>query len=149
MEKERKETIDGGNRYEETHINNVEVYAPGAGKVENNHTHTVTVQVNINFSVHFHTSFLTKWLHALIGKFGIVCANLCDTHFDGEGQSDVSVYQLSGNPVQIARALRQLDKELGNDATVSVRYISKENRFDRSNLTLLQAIGIAEYESGL
>lgn len=147
--KEDKTASAGGNSYVENHIDNVETFAPRAEKVENNHTHTVTVQINISISFHLHASSFARWFEALKGKLGLSAVKLHETRFDGGCSSDAPVCQLSGSPADIAAALRLLDLELGREAEVSVRYISRVNRFERKSLTLSQSISLAEYESRL
>ncbi len=150
MEKDRKETTNSGNRYEETHIDNVETYAPNAEKVENNHTYTVNVQINFKFSFHIRLPFVSRW-------FGTSCSYMappsdevmCDFWPDDLEQTDESTCQLSGSPEEIARFLWLVDKELGEDSVASIRYICEEKGVDCSNLTLHQAIEKAEHESGL
>lgn len=149
MKKNRNNPTGSGNSYVENHIDHVETFAPQAEKVENNHTHIVNVQLNFSFSFHLHTSTVTRWFDSLKGKRGLSATNLHETHFDGVCSSDTPVYQLSGSPADVADALRQLGKELGEEAVVSVHYISRDNHFERKSLTLSQSISLAEYESRL
>lgn len=118
-------------------------------KAENNHTCTVTVQINLNVSISVNGKWLEKMFKTLQKRFGVIFGGITCTNFDGEAQTGTSVYQLSGTPIDIVKALRQIDEILGEDAIDSVRYISKTKHFDRSNLTLQQAIRIAENEGRL
>ena len=92
-------------------------------------------------------SVVLETVIALKEKFNVAWKKLRETHFEGEGQPDVPVYQFSGTPQDIVRALRYIREEWDEDALSSVRYISKERHFDRGRLTLGQAIGLAEDES--
>ena len=114
-----------------------------AGTVANNHI----IVIRLTLTLQINGEFLEKSCRALKEKFNVAWKKLRETHFEGEGQPDVPVYQFSGTPQNIALALRYIREEWDEDALSSVRYISKERHFDRSRLTLVQAIGLAEDES--
>lgn len=127
------------------HINHAEVVAPNASTVVNNHT----IVIRISFTIQISGESIERMFRALKEKFGTVWKKLHETHFDGEGQSEVIIYRLDETPAGMIQALQYIRKELGGDAAASVRYISREMHFDRGQLTLSQAIEIAEYENRL
>lgn len=133
------------NSHQAYHIDHAEVVAPNASTVVNNHT----VVIRISFTVRISGESLERMFHALKEKFCTTWKMLHETRFDGESPSEVTVYRLEGSPSNLVQALQYIREELGEDATTSVRYTSKRLHFERGQLTLSQAIGIAEHENRL
>lgn len=144
-QKDKQCNSGSGNSHQTYHIDHAEVVAPNASTVVNNHT----IVIRISFTVQISGDSLERMFHALKEKFGTAWKSLHETHFCGDSPAEVMVYRLDGNPSDLVQALQYIRKEWGEDAVTSVRYTSKRLRFDRGQLTLSQAIEIAEHENRL
>lgn len=151
------------NRYNDVHIDNVDNYNPNARTVVNNQGTTVNINLNISISIDGQKIF--SLFKKISRKFNLVCNKSLHTRFDGEDgshclcgedqccfwdggdRSESFTCQISGYPSDIASALYCIGQELGDGMVESVRYVSANNHFERDNLTIVQAIEIARYET--
>lgn len=67
-------------------------------------------------------------------------------NFDGEGSEAVPVIKITGCPADIAKVLSAIEQHLGGDLGRIFKYVSPQNQFERDNLTLAQALAIANSE---
>lgn len=135
------------NRFEETLIEKVESLYPNATKVVNDHS--VTIQINFTLKVNLNGKLAISLFKTLRHKFHLAFEQRQSNHFDGESHIGASVCQFSGSPSAIAAALWCIGEMWGDDATETIRYASKNTHFERSRLTLSDALKIAEDESRL
>lgn len=135
------------NRFEETRIENVEALCPNATKVTVDRS--VTIQVSFSLNINLNGERAVSLFKTLQRKFHVAFEKLQSSHFDGEGSMETAVCQFSGSPSAIAAALRCICEAWGDDAAEAIRYVSKNTHFERSMLTLPDALKIAEDESRL
>ena len=147
MEADIKGDSGSGNIYNEVHIDNVGNYAPDARSVVNNQG--TTVNINLKISINIDGQKILNLFRRISRKFNLVCRRSLYTRFDGGEWSDCFSYQISGFPSDIASALYYIEQEFGDDMVEPVRYVYIGNCFERNNLTIVQAIDIAEYETRL
>lgn len=165
MEMDIKGDPGTDNSYTDVHIENVGNYAPNARTVVNNQGTTVNINLNISISIDGQKIF--NLFKKISRKFNLVCNKSHHTRFDGgdwsnniysedqscfwdsDACSSCFSYQISGSPSDIVSALYCIGQELGDGMVESVRYVSAGNHFERDNLTIVQAIEIARYETRL
>lgn len=135
------------NRFEENLIEKVEALYPNATKVVNDRS--VTIQINISLHIDLNGEQAIKLFKTFQRKFHLIFEKRQSNHFDGESRIGTSVCQFSGSPSAIAAALWCIGEVWGDDAAETVRYASKNTHFERSRLTLPDALKIAEDESRL
>lgn len=149
------------NRYNDVHIDNVDNYNPNARTVVNNQGTTVNINLNISISIDGQKIF--SLFKKISRKFNLICNKSLHTRFNGgdgshyfqyfncsgKDRSNSFSYQISGSPSDIVSALYCIGQELGDGMVESVRYISAGNHFELDNLTIVQAIEIARYETRL
>ena len=135
------------NHFEENRIEKVEAMYPNATKVVNDRS--VIIQINFTFKVNLNGELAIKLFKTLQHKFHLTFEQRQSNHFDGESHVENTVCQFSGSPSAIAAALRCICETWGDDAVEAVRYASKNTHFERSRLTLPDALKIAEDESRL
>lgn len=135
------------NHFEENLIEKVEALYPNATKVVNDRS--VTIQINISLHINLNGEQAVKLFKTLQHKFHLASEQRQSNHFDGESRIGTSVCQFSGSPSAIAATLWCIVEVWGDDAAETVRYTSKNTHFERSRLTLPDALKIAEYESRL
>ena len=135
------------NHFEENLIEKVEALYPNATKVVNDHS--VTIQININLHIDLNGEQAIKLFKTFQRKFHLIFEKRQSNHFDGESHVENAVCQFSGSPSAIAAALWCIGEMWGDDATETIRYASKNTHFERSRLTLPDALKIAEDESRL
>lgn len=154
------------NHYKDVHIEKVGTYAPNAEIVVNNQGTTININLNISISIDGLKIF--SLFKTISRKFNLVCNKSLHTRFDGEDgshyylcsedqccnldsgdRSESFTCQISGSPSDIISALYYIEHEFGDGMVESVRYVSASNHFERDNLTIIQAIEIARYETRL
>lgn len=135
------------NRFEETRIDNVEALCPNATTVTVDRS--VTVQVSFSLNINLNGEKAVSLFKTLQRKFRLTFEKLQSSHFDGAGSTETTLCQFCGSPADIAAALRCICEAWGEDAAEAIRYASKNTHFERSRLTLSDALKIAEDESRL
>lgn len=135
------------NRFEETVIEKVEAMYPEATKVVNDRS--VTIQINFTLKVNLNGELVVSLFKMLRHKFHLAFEQRQANHFDGESHIENTICQFCGSPSAIAAALWCIGEMWGDDATETIRYASKNTHFERSRLTLPDALKIAEDESRL
>lgn len=69
------------------------------------------------------------------------------SHFDGEKDSEIPEIKITGSASEIADILAEIEESLHEEIGKVIKYVSPQNKFERDNLTVGQALAIARAES--
>lgn len=134
-----------GNSYTINNIEKVDNFNPNA-KVVNENT---TVNITVNLTLNFNGERMANLFRKICSKLHIPVKKLLQAHFDGEGDFGHRICMIETQPSVLVEVLHELSLSKEAEDEVSIRYSSMTLHFEQDNLTLSQAIKLAQYENQL
>lgn len=110
---------------------------------------TTVIHVTINVNVGLGAKGFTRLVHNVFAKIPSSVKTLIRAHLFGVGIAGAVPYVFAGHPIFLLGVLQALALLYKDENAISIKYISKFLQIEQDNLTIPQAMEMAQYESGV
>lgn len=108
---------------------------------------TTVIHVTLNVNVNFGAKGFTRLVHNVFAKIPLSVKTLIRAHLFGVGIAGATPFVFAGQPLVLLGVLEALALLFKDENAISIKYISKFLQIEQDNLTIPQAMEIAQYES--
>lgn len=110
---------------------------------------TTVIHVTINVNVGLGAKGFTRLVHKVFTKVPLSVKDMIRAHLFGVGIAGATSFVFAGQPLVLLGVLQALALLFKDENAISIKYISKFLQIEQDNLTIPQAMEIAQYESNV